>query len=90
MNDAVKTSSPYVDNRRAIFSKSEVNSSTELAFKYAVHTINRDKGMLPDTTLMYDIQYVDETDSFHACKKGTHVLAYKINILTLSWLKNIR
>lgn len=67
-----------------------MNSSTELAFKYAVHTINRDKGMLPDTTLMYDIQYVDETDSFHACKKGTYVLAYKINILTLSWLKNIR
>uniref|UniRef100_A0A1A9VAG2 Receptor ligand binding region domain-containing protein n=1 Tax=Glossina austeni TaxID=7395 RepID=A0A1A9VAG2_GLOAU len=55
MDDEVKTSSPYVLPTGAIFSKSEVNSSTELAFKYAVHTINRDKGMLPDTTLMYDI-----------------------------------
>lgn len=54
----------------AIFSESQRQTATELAFKYAVHTINRDKGLLPETTLLYDIQYTNQLDSFRACKKG--------------------
>ncbi|XP_023247023.1 glutamate receptor ionotropic, kainate 1 [Copidosoma floridanum] len=53
----------------AIFTHDQ-NSSTELAFKYAVHKINKDKSILPNTTLIYDIQYVPKDDSFHASKKA--------------------
>jgi hypothetical protein len=54
----------------AIFTQDQKDSSTELAFKYAVYKINKDKHLLPDTTLVYDIQYVPKDDSFHASKKG--------------------
>lgn len=54
----------------AIFSEEQKHSHIELAFKYAVHKINRDRVILPKTTLVYDIQYVPRDDSFHATKKG--------------------
>lgn len=54
----------------AIFSEQQKHSHIELAFKYAVHKINRDRVILPKTTLVYDIQYVPREDSFHATKKG--------------------
>lgn len=54
----------------AIFTQDQKDSSTELAFKYAVYKINKDKHLLPKTTLVYDIQYVPKDDSFHASKKG--------------------
>lgn len=54
----------------AIFSEEQKHSHIELAFKYAVHKINRDRVILPKTTLVYDIQYVPKEDSFHATKKG--------------------
>ncbi|OXU28647.1 hypothetical protein TSAR_008623 [Trichomalopsis sarcophagae] len=53
----------------AIFTHDQRNTSTELAFKYAVHKINKDRIILPNTTLVYDIQYVPKDDSFHASKK---------------------
>ena len=54
----------------AIFTEDQRDSSAELAFKYAVYRINKDKHILPRTTLVYDIQYVPRDDSFHASKKG--------------------
>jgi hypothetical protein len=57
----------------AIFTEDQKDSSTELAFKYAVYRINKDKHILPRTTLVYDIQYVPRDDSFHASKKGRNV-----------------
>jgi ionotropic kainate glutamate receptor 2 len=54
----------------AIFTEDQKDSSAELAFKYAVYRINKDKHILPLTTLVYDIQYVPRDDSFHASKKG--------------------
>ncbi|CAB3367848.1 Hypothetical predicted protein [Cloeon dipterum] len=54
----------------AIFTEDQKDSSTELAFKYAVYRINKDKTLLPKTTLVYDIQYVPKDDSFHASKKA--------------------
>jgi ionotropic kainate glutamate receptor 2 len=54
----------------AIFTEDQKDSSAELAFKYAVYRINKDKHILPRTTLVYDIQYVPRDDSFHASKKG--------------------
>jgi len=54
----------------AIFREDQRNSYYDLAFKYAVHKINRDQRILPKTTLLYDIQYVAKGDSFHANKQG--------------------
>lgn len=42
----------------------------ELAFKFAIHKINKDPRILPKSLLTYDIQYVDKDDSFHANKQG--------------------
>lgn len=54
----------------ALFSEEEKDGPTELAFKYAVYRINKDRVLLPNTTLIYDIQYIKNDDSFHATKKG--------------------
>lgn len=43
---------------------------SEVAFRLAVQRINRDRNILPKTTLVYDIQYVAADDSFHAAKKS--------------------
>lgn len=56
----------------AIFTDEHKDSSTELAFKYAVYRINKDKNILPKTTLIYDIQHVPRDDSFRASKKGKY------------------
>ncbi|KAJ4452059.1 hypothetical protein ANN_03575 [Periplaneta americana] len=54
----------------AIFTEDQKDSSSELAFKYAVYRINKDKDLLPNTTLVYDIQYVPRDDSFRTSKKA--------------------
>ena len=54
----------------ALFTEEEKDSQVELAFKYAVYRINKDRNLLPNTTLIYDIQYIPAEDSFHATKKG--------------------
>ncbi|RWS08751.1 glutamate receptor ionotropic: kainate 2-like protein, partial [Dinothrombium tinctorium] len=53
----------------ALFTEEEKDGSSELAFKYAIYRINKDRLLLPNTTLIYDIQYVPKDDSFHAAKK---------------------
>lgn len=54
----------------AIFTENQKDSPSELAFKYAVYMINKDKTILPNTTLVYDIQHVPRDDSFRTSKKG--------------------
>ncbi|XP_024084773.1 glutamate receptor ionotropic, kainate 2-like [Cimex lectularius] len=61
---------PPVIKIGAIFTQEQKESATELAFKYAVYRINKDKNLLPKSTLVYDIQYVSKEDSFHASKKA--------------------
>ncbi|KAG8321985.1 Glutamate receptor ionotropic, kainate 1 [Homalodisca vitripennis] len=63
---------------RAIFTQDQKDSSTEWAFKYAVYRINKDKHLLPDTTLVYDIQYVPKDDSFHASKKACQQVEFGV------------
>lgn len=67
----------------AVFKENNKNSPSELAFKYAVHSVNKDKGLLPDTTLVYSIQYVPDGDSFHATKRGKFPLSSSRIILLL-------
>lgn len=73
----------------ALFTEDERESQTELAFKYAVYRINRDRTLLPNATLLYDIQYITSGDSFHASKKGEYffpLLPSLFFILCLSFL----
>ncbi|XP_058801348.1 glutamate receptor ionotropic, kainate 2-like isoform X2 [Phymastichus coffea] len=65
----------------AIFTLDQANSSTEVAFKYAVHKINKDRLILPDTTLVYDIQYVPKDDSFHASKKACQQVKFGVQAI---------
>ncbi|XP_071455838.1 glutamate receptor ionotropic, kainate 1-like [Hetaerina americana] len=62
----------------AIFTEDQKDSSTELAFKYAVYRINKDKDLLPNTTLVYDIQYVPRDDSFRTSKKACKQLEFGV------------
>jgi len=48
--------------------------TAELAFKYAVYRINKDRTLLPQSTLVYDIQYVPKKDSFRITKKACNQL----------------
>ncbi|XP_054002683.1 glutamate receptor ionotropic, kainate 2 isoform X5 [Hylaeus anthracinus] len=69
---------PSVVKIGAIFTHDQKDSSTELAFKYAVYKINKNKLILPKTTLEYDIQYVPKDDSFHASKKACQQVKYGV------------
>uniref|UniRef100_A0A673MZT1 Glutamate receptor n=1 Tax=Sinocyclocheilus rhinocerous TaxID=307959 RepID=A0A673MZT1_9TELE len=50
-------------------------SSEELAFKFAVNNINRNRTLLPNTTLTYDIQRINIYDSFEASRKACDQLS---------------
>uniref|UniRef100_A0AAV2MAE4 Glutamate receptor n=1 Tax=Knipowitschia caucasica TaxID=637954 RepID=A0AAV2MAE4_KNICA len=50
-------------------------SAEELAFKFAVNYINRNRTLLPNTTLTYDIQRINIYDSFEASRKACDQLA---------------
>ncbi|XP_050512412.1 glutamate receptor ionotropic, kainate 2-like isoform X2 [Diabrotica virgifera virgifera] len=65
----------------AIFTEDEKNGPNELAFKYAVNKINKDKTLLPYTSLVYDIQYVPRDDSFHASKKACQLVQYGVHAI---------
>ncbi|XP_015787527.1 glutamate receptor ionotropic, kainate 2-like [Tetranychus urticae] len=63
---------PRVVKIGALFTEDEKNGLTELAFKYGVYRVNKDRNLLFNTTLIYDIQYVSKDDSFHASKKACY------------------
>ncbi|XP_041674482.1 glutamate receptor ionotropic, kainate 2 isoform X2 [Drosophila eugracilis] len=60
---------PPVIRVGAIFAEDERESSVESAFKYAIYRINKEKTLLPNTQLVYDIEYVPRDDSFRTTKK---------------------
>ncbi|TMS14003.1 Glutamate receptor ionotropic, kainate 1 [Larimichthys crocea] len=47
----------------------------ELAFKFAVNNINRNKSLIPNTTLTYDIQRINLFDGFEASRRVCDQLA---------------
>lgn len=53
-----------------LFTEDERDGPTELAFKYAVYRINKDRTLLPNITLLFDIQYTPRNDSYRAAKRG--------------------
>ena len=48
----------------------EANSMEEIAFKYAVDHINRNRDLLPNSRVMAQIERVPTHDSFYASKRG--------------------
>ncbi|XP_055931528.1 glutamate receptor ionotropic, kainate 2-like isoform X2 [Argiope bruennichi] len=64
-----------------MFTEDQKESPTELAFKYAVYRINKDRNILPNTTLVYDIQYVPKDDSFHASKRACLQVSSGVNAI---------
>ncbi|XP_066598284.1 glutamate receptor ionotropic, kainate 2 isoform X3 [Prorops nasuta] len=69
---------PPVIRIGAIFTEDQKDSSSELAFKYAIYKINKDKTLLPNTSLVYDIQYVPKDDSFRTSKKACKQLSRSV------------
>ncbi|KAK5640359.1 hypothetical protein RI129_011170 [Pyrocoelia pectoralis] len=65
----------------AIFTEDQKDTSVELAFKYAVYRINKDKDLLPNTTLVYDIQYVPRDDSFRTSKKACRQMEFGVQAI---------
>lgn len=58
--------------------ESELVSMDELAFKFAVNNINRNKTLMPNTTLTYDIQRINLFDGFEASRRGRlHVITVR-------------
>ena len=49
----------------------------ELAFKFAVTSINRNRTLMPNTTLTYDIQRINLFDSFEASRRGNYFHTFK-------------
>ncbi|KMZ07266.1 uncharacterized protein Dsimw501_GD24375 [Drosophila simulans] len=53
----------------AIFSNQPGMYNSELAFRYAIHRLNMDKSLLPETTVDYYVEYVNRFDSFETVQK---------------------
>ncbi|XP_017488759.1 PREDICTED: glutamate receptor ionotropic, kainate 2-like, partial [Rhagoletis zephyria] len=65
----------------ALFTDDDKDGPSELAFKYAVYRINKDRTLLPNRTLVYDIQYVPKDDSFRASKKACNQLSSGVSAI---------
>uniref|UniRef100_A0A8C3GHT2 Glutamate receptor n=1 Tax=Cairina moschata TaxID=8855 RepID=A0A8C3GHT2_CAIMO len=53
----------------------QIMSAEEQAFRFSANIINRNRTLLPNTTLTYDIQRIHFHDSFEATKKACDQLA---------------
>uniref|UniRef100_T1JJ21 Glutamate receptor ionotropic, kainate 2 n=1 Tax=Strigamia maritima TaxID=126957 RepID=T1JJ21_STRMM len=72
--DALRQSFFPLAKTRIIFTDDQKDSNTEHAFKYAIHRINRDKILLPNITLLYEVQYITSDDTFHTTKKACKLI----------------
>ncbi|XP_037281611.2 glutamate receptor ionotropic, kainate 2 isoform X1 [Rhipicephalus microplus] len=59
----------------ALFTDDQRSSAMELAFKYAVIRINKDRNLLPNITLNFDIQHIPKGNSFRAAKMACSLIS---------------
>ncbi|XP_070395005.1 glutamate receptor ionotropic, kainate 2 isoform X3 [Dermacentor albipictus] len=59
----------------ALFTDDQRSSAMELAFKYAVIRINKDRTLLPNITLNFDIQHIPKGNSFRAAKMACNLIS---------------
>uniref|UniRef100_A0A8C9F6E0 Glutamate receptor n=1 Tax=Pavo cristatus TaxID=9049 RepID=A0A8C9F6E0_PAVCR len=73
----------YFSLLRGIFEtvENEPVNIEELAFKFAVTNINRNRTLMPNTTLTYDIQRINLFDSFEASRRACDQLALGVAAL---------
>uniref|UniRef100_A0A674PQ26 Glutamate receptor n=1 Tax=Takifugu rubripes TaxID=31033 RepID=A0A674PQ26_TAKRU len=68
--------------------ESELVSMDELAFKFAVNNINRNKTLIPNTTLTYDIQRINLFDGFETNMHSNTTLLAILDVVTFfKWKK---
>ncbi|KAL9888720.1 glutamate receptor ionotropic, kainate 2 isoform X3 [Glossina fuscipes] len=72
---------PPIIQLGAIFTEDQRSSNIESAFKYAVYRINKDKNILPDTQLVYDIKYAPRDDTFRTTKQVCRQLEHGVQVL---------
>nr|QKN21522.1 glutamate receptor ionotropic kainate 2 [Zeugodacus tau] len=72
---------PAVIPLGAIFTEDQRDSSIEYAFKYAVYRVNKDKLLLSNTQLIYDIEYAPRDDSFRTTKKICRQLESGVQVI---------
>ncbi|XP_040577875.1 glutamate receptor ionotropic, kainate 2 isoform X3 [Lepeophtheirus salmonis] len=58
----------------AIFTDDQKDSPSELAFKYAIYSLNKKDDIMLNKTITYDIQYVQKEDSFRTTQKVCELL----------------
>ncbi|PNI61619.1 GRIK1 isoform 9 [Pan troglodytes] len=77
--------SPRMLILRGIFEtvENEPVNVEELAFKFAVTSINRNRTLMPNTTLTYDIQRINLFDSFEASRRDYAAISRAILDLVL-------
>ncbi|KYO22752.1 hypothetical protein Y1Q_0003246 [Alligator mississippiensis] len=75
--------SGHESEQRGIFEtvENEPVNVEELAFKFAVTNINRNRTLMPNTTLTYDIQRINLFDSFEASRRACDQLALGVAAL---------
>ncbi|KAI4548601.1 hypothetical protein MG293_000931 [Ovis ammon polii] len=74
---------PWTEEPGGIFEtvENEPVNVEELAFKFAVTSINRNRTLMPNTTLTYDIQKINLFDSFEASRRACDQLALGVAAL---------
>ncbi|CAG0878616.1 unnamed protein product [Darwinula stevensoni] len=65
----------------ALFTDDQRGGNAEVAFKYAIHTVNKNITLLPGTVLLHDIQYVHPHDSFYAERMACRQLSGGVQAL---------
>uniref|UniRef100_A0A1A9WRS3 Glutamate receptor ionotropic, kainate 2 n=1 Tax=Glossina brevipalpis TaxID=37001 RepID=A0A1A9WRS3_9MUSC len=75
------TALPPIIQLGAIFTEDQRSSNIESAFKYAVYRINKDKNILPNTQMIYDIKYAPRDDTFRTTKQVCRQLEHGVQVL---------
>uniref|UniRef100_F7FH39 Glutamate receptor n=1 Tax=Ornithorhynchus anatinus TaxID=9258 RepID=F7FH39_ORNAN len=61
--------------------ENEPLNAEEMAFKFAVANVNRNRTLMPNTTLTYDLQRINPFDSFEASRRACDQLALGVAAL---------